>query len=202
MKTNTLNSRYIVVIVDDSFTNKGRNFIMSKWVVDASHSNVGFSVRHMMVSKVRGRFTGIEGTVEGNPENLAGANINFTIDAASIHTNSDDRDNHLRSADFFDVETYPNLSFVSTDIVKTGENEYEITGDMTVKDVTKQETFKATYEGSGKNPWGVDVAAFEVEGKISRKEFGLTWNQTLEAGGVLVGDDITITIEVQVNPAQ
>ena len=175
---------------------------MGKWVVDASHTNVGFSVRHMMVSKVRGRFTGIEGTIEGNPEDLTGANINFNIDVATIHTNSDDRDNHLRSGDFFDVEKYPNLSFVSTEIVKTSDNEYSITGDMTIKDVTRKETFKAVYEGRGKNPWGVDVVAFEVEGKVSRKEFDLTWNQTLEAGGVLVGDDITITIELQANPEQ
>ena len=119
-----------------------------------------------------------------------------------FNTNSDDRDNHLRSGDFFDAETYPNISFVSTDIVKKGDNEYDVTGDMTIKDVTKKITFEAVYEGKGKNPWGVDVVAFEVEGKISRKEFGLTWNQALEAGGVLVGDDITITIDAQVNPAQ
>ena len=175
---------------------------MANWTVDASHTGVGFSVKHMMVSKVRGRFTGVEGTIEGNPEDLTGANINFTIDASTIHTNSDDRDNHLRSADFFDTETFPKITFVSTDIVKKGNNEYDVTGDMTVKDVTKKVTFEAEYEGTGKNPWGVDVAAFEVEGKISRKEFGLVWNQALEAGGVLVGDDIKITIDLQANPAQ
>jgi polyisoprenoid-binding protein YceI len=175
---------------------------MTKWTVDASHTSVGFSVKHMRVSKVRGRFTGVEGTIEGNPEDLTGANINFTIDATTIHTNSDDRDNHLRSADFFDTETFPKITFVSTNIVKKGDNEYDVTGDMTVKDVTKKITFEAEYEGTGKNPWGVDVAAFEVEGKISRKDFGLTWNQALEAGGVLVGDDIKITIDLQANPAQ
>ena len=175
---------------------------MAKWTVDASHTGVGFSVKHMMVSKVRGRFTGVEGTIEGNPEDLTGANINFTIDASTIHTNSEDRDNHLRSADFFDTETFPTITFVSTDIVKKGDNEYDVTGDMTVKDVTKKITFEAEYEGTGKNPWGVDVAGFEVEGKISRKEFGLTWNQALEAGGVLVGDDIKITIDLQANPAE
>jgi polyisoprenoid-binding protein YceI len=175
---------------------------MAKWTVDASHTSVGFSVKHMMVSKVRGRFTGVEGTIEGNPEDLTGANINFTIDASTIHTNSDDRDNHLRSADFFDTETFPKITFISTDIVKKGDSKYDVTGDMTVKDVTKKITFEAEYEGTGKNPWGVDVAGFEVEGKISRKEFGLTWNQALEAGGVLVGDDIKITIDLQANPAQ
>jgi len=174
---------------------------MTKWTVDASHTSVGFTVKHMMVSKVRGRFTGVEGTIEGNPEDLTGANINFTINAATIHTNSDDRDNHLRSADFFDTETFPTITFVSTDISKKGSTKYDVTGDMTVKDVTKKVTFEAEYEGTGKNPWGVDVAAFEVEGKISRKEFGLTWNQALEAGGVLVGDDIKITIDLQANPA-
>lgn len=172
------------------------------WNVDASHTGVGFSVKHMMVSKVRGRFTGVEGNVVGNPEDLTTAKIDFKIDTTTIHTNSEDRDNHLRSADFFDTETFPTITFVSTDIVKTKNNEYDITGDMTIKDVTKKITFEAEYEGAGKNPWGVDVAAFEVEGKISRKEFGLTWNQALEAGGVLVGDDIKITIDLQLNPAQ
>lgn len=175
---------------------------MTKWNIDASHTSVGFSVKHLMVSKVRGRFTGLEGTLEGNPEDLTGAKIEFKIDASTIHTNSVDRDNHLRSGDFFDTETYPNITFVTTDIVKKGNNKYELVGDLTVKDVTKQVTFKTDYEGTAVNPWGVKTAAFEAETKISRKEFGLTWNQTLEAGGVLVGDDIKITIEVQANPAE
>ena len=97
---------------------------------------------------------------------------------------------------------FPSITFVSTDITKKGGNEYDVTGDMTIKDVTKEITFEAEYEGTAKNPWGVDVVAFEVEGKVSRKEFGLTWNQALEAGGVLVGDDIKITIDLQLNPAQ
>lgn len=174
---------------------------MATWKVDASHTNVGFSVRHMMVSKVRGRFTGVEGTLNGDPADLTGATIDFTIDASSIHSNNEDRDNHLRSADFFDVEKYPNITFKSTNIVKNGDN-YNITGDMTIKDVTKQVTFEAEYLGSGKNPWGVDVAAFEANTQISREEFGLTWNQALEAGGVLVGDKIDIEMELQLNPEQ
>lgn len=175
---------------------------MSKWTIDAAHTSVGFSVKHMVISKVRGRFTGLEGSIEGNPEDLTEAKINFKIDTSTIHTNNDDRDNHLRSGDFFDTETFPHITFVSTDIVNKGGNKYDITGDMTMKDATNKVTFKAVYEGSAKNPWGVDVAAYEVEGKISRKEFGLTWNQALEAGGVLVGDDITITMEIQANPAE
>ncbi|MCG7346369.1 YceI family protein [Sporosarcina sp. ACRSL] len=175
---------------------------MATWNVDAAHTSVGFSVKHMMVSKVKGSFAGVEGTIEGNPEDLTDAKINFTIDANTINTNAADRDNHLRSADFFETEKFPHLTFVSTNIVKTDEDEYEVTGDLTIKDVTKQVTFEAEFEGIGTNPWGVQVAAFEVEGKISRKDFGLTWNQALEAGGVLVGDEIKISIDLQANPAQ
>ncbi len=174
---------------------------MATWHVDASHTSVGFSVRHMMVSKVKGSFSGVEGTIEGNPEELTSANIQFKIDVPTIHTNNEDRDNHLRSADFFDAEAYPHITFVSTNIVKTGENQYDLTGDMTIKGITDKVTFQAEYEGSGKNPWGVDVVGFEAKGKISRAAFGLTWNQALETGGVLVGDDITINIDLQANPA-
>ena len=123
---------------------------MQKWTVDASHTNVGFSVKHMMVSKVRGSFSGFEGSIEGNPEDLAGAKIEFKIDVATIHTNNEDRDNHLRSADFFNTEVYPNITFVSTEIVKKDDDEYDIIGDMTIKGITKQVTFKAEYEGKGK----------------------------------------------------
>ncbi|KXH80916.1 YceI family protein [Sporosarcina sp. HYO08] len=174
---------------------------MTKWIVDGAHTDIGFSVKHMMVSKVRGSFTEKEGVIEGNPEDLTNAKINFKIDTASINTNNNDRDNHLRSADFFDAEQYPAITFASTDIAKTGNNAYEITGDMTIKDVTKKITFDASFEGTGTNPWGVEVVGFEAKGKISRKEFGLTWNQALETGGVLVGDEIIITIELQANPA-
>lgn len=172
-----------------------------EWVVDSSHTSVDFTVKHMMFAKVRGRFTNVEGTVTGLPEALEQAQINFSIDASTIHTNNEDRDNHLRSADFFDVENFKLMTFTSTTIEKTGDNRFDITGDMTIKDVTNSVTFKASYEGTGKNPWGIDVAGFEVEGKISRSAFGLTWNQALEAGGVLVGDDISITLDVQLNPA-
>ena len=173
---------------------------MATWKIDAAHTNVGSSVKHMMVSNVRGRFTGVEGTIAGNPKDLANTKINFKIDVSTIHTNNEDRDNHLRSDDFFDVENHPHITFISTDIIKTGDNEYDITGDMTMKGETKKTTFKAVYEGSAKNPWDVEVVAFEAEGKVSRKEFGLTWNQALETGGVLVGDEIKISIELQANP--
>lgn len=174
---------------------------MTKWNVDATHTNVGFSVRHMMVSRVRGNFGAVEGRLEGDPLKLEDANINFNIDVSTIDTNNEDRDNHLRSADFFEVEKYPNITFESTKIVETGSDEYDVTGNMTIKDVTKEVTFKVERTGEGVNPWGVKVVGFEAETKISREDYGLTWNQALETGGVLVGDDIKINVELQVNPA-
>ena len=173
---------------------------MKKWNVDASHSNIGFSVKHMMVSKVRGSFTDFTAEVEADETDLTGANIAFTIKVASINTGSEDRDNHLRSADFFDAETYPEIKFVANNVTKKGD-EYEIAGDLTIKDVTKPVVFEAEYGGKGTNPWGVEVVAFEAETKINREEFGLTWNAALETGGVLVGKDIKITLELEANPA-
>lgn len=174
---------------------------MATWNVDVSHTNVGFTVRHMMVSKVRGNFSDIEGTIEGEPSDLENAKINFRVGINSVSTNNEDRDNHLRSADFFDAENHPNMTFVSTKITKTSDDEYDLTGDLTIKGVTKETTFKVEYLGEGTNPWGVKVAGFEANTKISREEFGLTWNQALETGGVLVGDDIKIIIELEANPA-
>ena len=173
---------------------------MKKWNVDASHSSIGFSVKHMMVSKVRGTFGDYSAVVEADETDLTGANIAFTIQVASINTGSEDRDNHLRSADFFDAETYPEIKFVANNISQKGDD-YEIAGDLTIKDVTKPVVFEAEYGGKGTNPWGVEVVAFEAETKINREEFGLTWNAALETGGVLVGKDIKITLDLEANPA-
>ncbi|MBD8015339.1 YceI family protein [Microbacterium sp. APC 3898] len=173
---------------------------MKKWTVDTAHSEVGFSVKHMMISKVKGAFTSYEATVEANEEDLQGALIDFKIDVASIDTSNTDRDNHLRSADFFDVEQFPYITFKANDIIKKGD-EYELTGDLTMKDVTRPVTFEVEYGGKATNPWGVEVVAFNVEGKVNRRDFGLTWNQALETGGVLVGEDIKITLELEGNPA-
>lgn len=176
--------------------------MMAKWNVDTAHTNVGFSVTHMMFSKVHGRFTQFEGVLEGNPDDFANAKINFEIDVASVDTNNEDRDNHLRSGDFFDVETYPKMTFVSKQIKSVGGNKYDIVGDITIKDTTKEITFTTTFLGKGTSPFGAEVAAFEAESKLSRKEFGITWNQAIEAGGVLVSDEIKITLDVQLNPAE
>lgn len=175
---------------------------MEKWKVDAAHTNVGFTVKHMMVSRVRGNFTDVEGTLEGNPENLEQAKIRFQVGIDSINTNNEDRDNHLRSADFFDVENYPNMTFESTKISKKTDDEYNLTGNLTIKGETRETTFTAEHLGVAVDPWGNKVAGFEAAATISRKQFGLTWNQTLETGGVLVGDDINIQLEIEMNPAE
>ncbi|QBP39993.1 YceI family protein [Paenisporosarcina antarctica] len=173
---------------------------MKKWNVDASHSSIGFSVKHMMVSKVRGSFSDFTAEVAATETDLSNAEIAFNIQVASITTGSVDRDNHLRSADFFDVETYPEIKFIAKNITKK-DDEYEIAGDLTIKAVTNPVVFNAEYEGKGTNPWGQEVVGFSAETKINREEFGLTWNQALETGGVLVGKDIKITIELEANPA-
>jgi len=175
---------------------------MTKFNLDAAHSTIDFSVKHMMVSKVKGSFTNFTANLEGNTEDLTGATISVDIDVKSINSNNEDRDNHLRSGDFFDVETYPSIKFVATDIKKKDDGEYDVTGDLTIKDVTKPVTFDVEYGGKGTNPWGQEVVAFSAETKVNRKEFGLTWNQALETGGVLVGEDIKITVELELNPAQ
>ena len=175
---------------------------MTVWNIDKAHTNVGFTVKHMMVSKVRGKFNDFEGTIKGDPTDLTNCEIEFKINVDSIDTSNEDRDNHLRSADFFDVENYPEMTFTSTKIVQTDDDEYEITGDLTMKGVTKEVTLEAEFEGKGVNPWGQEVVGFSVEGKVNRKDFGLTWNQTLETGGVLVSETIKIVIELEANPAQ
>ncbi|MFD1863682.1 YceI family protein [Planococcus chinensis] len=173
---------------------------MKKWTIDPAHSEIGFSVKHMMISKVKGSFTSFDAEVEANEEDLTNALIDFKIDTASITTNNTDRDNHLRSADFFDAEQYPHITFKANEIVQK-DDEYELNGDLTIKGVTRPATFEVEYGGKGTNPWGVEVVAFNAEGKINRKDFGLTWNQSLETGGVLVGEDIKISLELQANPA-
>jgi polyisoprenoid-binding protein YceI len=175
---------------------------MAKWVIDKAHSEIGFEVKHMMVSKVRGHFDSYDAEIEADDlTDLTNAKISFAFDVASIYTKLEDRDNHLKSADFFDAEKYPKITFQSTEIKKTGDSEYEVTGNLTIKDVTKPVTFEVEFNGKGKNPWGVEVYGFEAETKINREDFGLTWNAVLETGGVLVGKDVKIKAELEVNPA-
>ncbi|AZV62152.1 YceI family protein [Peribacillus frigoritolerans] len=169
----------------------------TKWIVDPTHSAIEFSVKHMMIAKVKGSFNKFEASILANPSDLTTAEIDFTVDVASIDTRNADRDNHLRSADFFDVEKNPTLTFKSTKIVKTDEDEYDVTGNVTLNGVTKEETFSITFEGQGKDPWGNEKAGFSGKGKVKRSDYGLTYNAALETGGVLIGDQITLTIEIE-----
>ncbi|MGE8203537.1 YceI family protein [Heyndrickxia sp. NPDC080065] len=171
---------------------------ISKWAIDSVHSSVDFSVKHMMVSKVKGTFHQFNAVVEANPTDLTTATIDFNIDVESIDTRNNDRDNHLRSADFFDVAQFPKMTFKSSKIVKTGDDEYNVTGDVTLHGVTRPETFSVTFEGLAKDPMsGAEKIGFSANGKLKRSDYGLTWNAALETGGVLVGDDIKVSIEIE-----
>ena len=173
---------------------------MTKYTVDASHSSVGFEVKHMMVSKVKGSFDSFKADVEAaDLADLTTAQITFELDVNSINTRNEDRDNHLRSADFFNAEEFGKITFKSADISGAGEN-FTLTGDLTIRDITKPVTFEVEYGGKGVNPWGAEVYGFEASAKINREEFGLTWNAALETGGVLVGKDIKINVELELNP--
>jgi polyisoprenoid-binding protein YceI len=168
---------------------------MSKWNIDASHSNLQFSVRHMVISKVRGAFERFGGSFELDEANTP-SNVNVTIDASSIQTREPKRDEHLRSRDFLDVATYPTLSFVGTSAEARGDR-FEIRGELSLHGVTRPVVLEAEFQGLGKDPWGGERAAFSARASIDREAFGLHWNQVLEAGGVLVGTKIDIEIEVQ-----
>jgi polyisoprenoid-binding protein YceI len=169
----------------------------TKWVIDPTHSEIGFKVKHMMFTNVSGKFNDFVATIENNEEDFETSKIEFSTDVASIDTNNTDRDNHLKSDDFFDIENYKKLSFVSTLIKKIKEGEYQITGDLTIKDVTKSIVLETEYSGLMKDPWGNTKIGLSITGKLNRKEFGLTWNAALETGGVLVGEDIKLVSEIQ-----
>lgn len=166
------------------------------WTIDPAHTRVGFVARHLVASKVRGSFESFAGTVEV-AEDLTESSIDVSIDTASVTTGSEDRDNHLRSGDFFDVENHPTMRFRSTEIRRLDEGSYQIVGDLTIRDLTKPVTLDTTYLGIINDPWGNAKAMVEASTKINREDWGLTWNAPLEAGGVLVSKEITIEIEVQ-----
>ncbi len=164
------------------------------WNLDATHSEVGFTVRHAGISKVRGKFTDITATATVG-QTAADSSVTATIQAASFDSGDANRDGHVRGADFFDVEQFPELTFVSTSIADSGDD-YELSGDLTIRGITKPVTFETEFNGVAVDPFGATRAGFSGKASISRKDFGLTWNAALEAGGVLVGDKVTITLEV------
>lgn len=170
---------------------------MTTWKLDPTHTNVEFSVRHMMITTVKGKFAEVDGVIEFDPANPAASSVEATIQVASINTGVNDRDNHLRSADFFDVENFPTLTFKSKKIEVKGDSEGKITGDLTIRGVTREVVLDVEYFGQNVNPWGNEVIGFEASTKINREDYGLVWNVALESGGVLVGKDIKISLDVE-----
>lgn len=166
-----------------------------KWTLDTTHSAAEFAVKHLMISTVKGRFTTLDGSGETSPDGIL-ASVEMTLDAASIDTHVAQRDEHLRSADFLDAAQHPKLTFRSTRIDQRGAD-VTIAGDLTIRGVTKPVTLTGEFTAPVKDPWGNQRAALAVGAKLSRKEFGLTWNQFLEAGGVAVGDEVRIAVEVE-----
>jgi polyisoprenoid-binding protein YceI len=170
---------------------------LTKWVLDPMHSEVQFKVKHLVISTVSGFFKSFEGELDTENDDFTNAEISFSLDINSIDTNQTPRDEHLKSADFFDAEKYPKISFKSTSFTKTGADEYALVGDLTVKDVTKSVKLDVEFGGAADDFYGNTKAGFEISGKINRKEFGLTWSGVTEAGSVVVGEDIKLLINVQ-----
>ena len=167
------------------------------WQIDPAHTSVEFSLKHLMISTVRGHFGAVSGTIVLDEANPAASHVTADIDVTSIDTRQEQRDAHLRSPDFFDVEKFPAITFRSTGVAPLGGGEYDVAGDLTIRDVTRPVVLRVADEGRGGDPWGGQRAAFTASTKIDRRDFGLTWNQALETGGVLVGYDIRISLEVQ-----
>jgi polyisoprenoid-binding protein YceI len=166
------------------------------WKIDPSHTSIGFSVRHMMVAKVKGRFGNVSGTINLDEENPTRSSVEVEVDTASIDTREPQRDTHLRSPDFLDVEKYPVMTYKSRRIERHGDG-YRVIGDLTIKDITREVALDTELVGVIDDPWGNRRAGFNAEATIRREDFGLTWNVALEAGGVLVGDRVSISVDVE-----
>lgn len=170
---------------------------MSKWIVDTAHTEIGFKVKHLVVSTVNGKFSSFEGSVETAKDDFSDAKISFSADIDSIHTGQEARDTHLKSADFFDAANHPKLTFSSTAVKKDGDD-FTIEGDLTIRGTSKPITLKAEFGGIALSPYGQTVAGFEITGKINRQEYGLTWGALTEAGGLVVANDVKIVVNVEV----
>jgi polyisoprenoid-binding protein YceI len=170
---------------------------ITTWNIDSSHAEIGFAVRHLMIATVRGRFGAVSGTVTVDETHPEKSTVDVTVDVASIDTRQEMRDNHLRSPDFFDVANHPTMHFVSKRIEGDVRGEFRLIGDLTIRGVTREVALTANLEGRTRDPWGNERAGFSVSGKINRHDFGLTWNQALESGGVMVGDEVKLTIDVE-----
>lgn len=168
----------------------------AEYAIDKAHSEVTFEIRHLM-SEVSGQFAEFDGAIVADFDNLDASTVAFTIKAASIDTRNADRDKHLRSADFFDVENHPLITFTSSKITRTGDNEFAVTGTLTMHGVSKTVTLPVTFLGEAKDPWGNTKAGFEIETTLDRKDYGIIWNKALDAGGLLLGEEVEIEINLQ-----
>ena len=168
----------------------------TKWAIDPTHSEIGFKVKHMMFTNVSGKFKTYDATITTDEDTFENVNIEFSADIDSIDTNNADRDNHLKSGDFFDAETHPKLTFKATSLTKKGDD-YALIGDLTLKGVTKSVQLPTEFSGLMKDPWGNTKVGLNISGKINRKDWGLNYNAVLETGGVLIGEDVRLNIELQ-----
>lgn len=172
--------------------------VKEKWVIDPAHSEIGFKIKHLMISNIRGKFNDFEASIYTTGDDFMTAEVDCWLDVASVDTNDAERDKHLRSADFFDAERFPQISFVKNSVENVdNDGSYELWGDLTIKGITKRIKLDVEFGGIVKDPWGNEKAVFTVNGKVNRKDWGLNWNAVLETGGILVGEDVRICCEVQ-----
>ena len=169
----------------------------TKWAIDPTHSEIGFKVKHMMFTNVSGKFDQYDGNFETQGDDFTNAAISFSADINSIDTRNTDRDNHLKSADFFDAENHPKLNFTGKSFTKINDNNYELTGDLSIRGVAKEVKLPVEFSGLMQDPWGNTKVGLNIEGKINRKDWGLNWNSALETGGVLVGEEVKLIIDLQ-----
>lgn len=170
---------------------------MATYKIDPAHSEIHFKVKHLMITTVTGSFSKFDATLTADKEDFTDAAISFEADIDSITTNSEQRDGHLKSDDFFSAEKFPKLTFESTSFEKTGDEDYKLTGNLTIRDVTKPVVLNVSYEGTVNDPWGQVKAGFEITGKINRKDFGLSWNAATETGGILLSEEVKLALNVQ-----
>ena len=169
----------------------------TKWVLDPTHSEITFKVKHLMISNVKGEFRNFTATIDSESDDFSNAKVQANVETDSIFTNNDDRDNHLKSADFFDVENNKEITFTGFSFEKTDDDEFDLTGDLTINGVTKPVTLEVEFGGINQDPWGNTKAGFTFKGKLNREDFGLTWNAALETGGVMVSKEVKIYGELQ-----
>ncbi|MFA7419574.1 MAG: YceI family protein [Melioribacteraceae bacterium] len=174
----------------------------TKWSVDKSHSNVGFSVTHLIISEVTGQFKNFSAEIETTSDDFTDAKINFTIDVASINTENEGRDKHLKSDDFFNAEKFPKITFVGKSFKKVDGKKYKLVGDFTMRDVTKQITLDVVFNGTVKDPWGNTKAGFKISGELNRMDYNVKWNNLIEAGGAVVSKEVAININLELNKAK